>query len=77
MAVSEQEFGVALGRLGSVEKTVDRLEQKLDWNTAKTDTILSKISGMEGSWRALLGVAAVSAAIAGIVVKLLPVGFHF
>lgn len=76
MPVSEQEFGVALGRLGSVEKSMDRMESKLDGNTAKTDAILSKINGLEGSWRALLGVAVAAATIAGLVVKFIPWGTH-
>lgn len=76
MPVSEQEFGIALGRLGSVEKTVDRLETKLDGNTLKTDAILTKISGLEGGWRVVLGVATIASIIAGLVVRFIPAAFH-
>lgn len=74
MAVSEQEFGVALGRLGSVEKTVDRLERKLDENTQHTAEILRKLSAAEGGWKMLAGVAAAGATIGGLIVKFIPFG---
>lgn len=76
MAVSEQEFGIALGRLGSVEKTVDRLEHKLDLNTGTTDEILKRIAGLDGGWRVLLAIAGAAGVIGGFIVKLLPAAFH-
>ncbi len=76
MAVSEQEFGIALGRLGSVEKTVDRLEHKLDTNTGKTDEILKRVAAMDGGWKVLLSIAGAAGVLGGIVVKMIPAWFH-
>jgi len=76
LVASEREIGELSGRMAAVERTTERLEHKLDANTSATQAILSKISGLEGGWRVILGVAAISSVIAGLVIKLLPAAFH-
>lgn len=77
LAVSDREYGELSERVRGIQSDVGSLKVDMGANTRATNEILKRIAGLEGSWKALLGVAAAAAAIAGFIVKLLPIGFHF
>lgn len=74
MAVNDVEFGEVRGRLIAVEATLKDLKTEVKEGNATSDAILLKLSAAEGGWKVLAGVAAASAAIGGILAKIIPLG---
>jgi hypothetical protein len=69
MAISDRDFGNLESKVHSIEEDMGEVKKDVK-------AILGKMSNMDGSWKALLGVAAVASALGGVIVKILPVSFH-
>lgn len=77
MPVSEREFGELVERVSNMQRAVGDLKTNVATIGDSVEQILRKISGLEGGWRVLLGIAGVAGVVGGIIVKVLPLGFHF
>ena len=65
MPISERDFGNLESRVQGIEEDVTEVK-------ADVKQILGKLSGMDGGWRAIAAVGAISAAIGGLIVRLAP-----
>ena len=75
--VSDREFGELVERVSGMQRSFVDIKSDVSALTGTADQILLKISGLEGGWKVLLGIAGGAAMLGGIVVKVLPLGFHF
>lgn len=76
VAVTDREFGELNERVRGIQSDVGSLKTDMASNTRATNEILMRLSAVGGGWKAIAAVGAIAAAVGGIIVKFLPLGFH-
>ena len=67
----DREIGSLTAKVAALEANMARLDERLDGIDDHLETILAKLNTAGGAWRLLIGLAAFTATLSGLVVAVL------